>query len=151
MIRRPPDAWLVDELLALSGQDAPPVDVAAIARELGFELRERDQVEDAMLIRDTGEIFVKEGASQARQRFSIGHELGHYVKGHEVAFARARGLGDRPAERREADSSAARLLMPEEWVRRANAELDGNLFGLAQRFDVSVPAMQIRLRELGLT
>lgn len=135
----------------MGGQDAPPVDVDAIVSALGFELRERNQVEDALLIRDNGEIIVKTNSPPARQRFSVAHELGHYVKGHEVAFARARGLGDRPVERREADRFAARLLMPEDWLRWAHTELEGNAEALAERFQVSGPAMRLRLRELGLS
>jgi Zn-dependent peptidase ImmA (M78 family) len=148
--KRPPAKWLVEELLEVSGQDSAPVDVEVIARQLGFELRERQQPEDAVLIRDTGEIFLKADAPRSRRRFSIAHEIAHYILGHEVAYARARGQGDRPAERREADNFAAQLLMPDEWVAKAHAELGGDFDEMKSRFEVSPQSMRIRLEELRL-
>ena len=45
---------------------------------------------------------------------------------------------------------AAQLLMPEPLVRREAAAVKLNLHALARRFEVSVPAMKVRLQQLSL-
>ena len=48
-----------------------------------------------------------------------------------------------------ANEFASKLLMPEDSVRKAIAEGIRNLGMLAERFDVSSPAMKIRVQDLG--
>ncbi len=54
------------------------------------------------------------------------------------------------AREREADAFAAELLMPEHLVRHAVLEDGADARRLADRFEVSVAAMSLRLRRLGL-
>lgn len=147
---RPNDEWLVEELLALVDDAEPPVAVEQIAGKLGFEVRIRDDLQtDALLIRDTGEILVKRARSDGRMRFSVAHELGHFVKGHNVAYARARGGREPASERREADRFAAQLVIPTRLLLTEIAVVGSDPVVLAERFDVSVEAMRIRLSEIG--
>jgi len=104
--------------------------------------------------------------SPGRRRFTIAHEVGHLVLHVPVLH---KVFHDRPADIREVeeDAAAARLpehrrrereanvfarelLMPEPLVREQAEATGFNLPALAKRFDVSVPAMRLRLRLLKL-
>ena len=104
--------------------------------------------------------------SPGRRRFTIAHEIGHlvlHVPGTKEAFY------DRPADIREIDEGppgeelpalrkrereanvfARELLMPERLVDEQAHATGFNLPALANRFEVSVPAMRLRLRLLKL-
>lgn len=105
--------------------------------------------------------------SPRRRRFTIAHEIGHFrmhVPGRDGVFAdRAEDIielprnGASPAmlpplkqREREADAFARELLMPELLVTEHARATGFNLPALAERFDVSVPAIRLRLRLLGL-
>ena len=92
-----------------------------------------------------------------RFRFTIAHELGHWVchalEGADPAVSYCRPIdlteaADRSLER-EANVFAAELLMPEAAVRASWEEL-GSADALASRFDVSPSAMRWRLYSFGL-
>jgi Zn-dependent peptidase ImmA (M78 family) len=97
-----------------------------------------------------------------RQRFTIAHELGHYMlhkPGTYVdrAFYRNTESGSGTIkEEREANQFAAALLMPASWVEgeAQNHSLDlgddTSLVALAEEFGVSSQAMSFRLTNLGL-
>ena len=91
--------------------------------------------------------------SPVRRHFSFWHEVGHYVlhrDSWQLCRLPATGVRGTHAEReREADTFAASLLMPEDWVRESRSELR-DLSALARRFGVSSQAMARRLEELGL-
>jgi len=97
--------------------------------------------------------MVLHGSSgERRRRFTIAHEVGHFVL-HPGRLAPERGGAVSIAwqlQEREADRFAAELLMPESLVREAVLENGGDADRLADRFEVSRRAMQARLRELGL-
>lgn len=95
--------------------------------------------------------------SPGRARFTVAHELGHWYLHAENAddenFQRFCRDPDLRAERHqegEANRFAAGLLMPEELLRELAAASHFNLALLGKRFDVSVPAMRLRLTTLGL-
>jgi predicted transcriptional regulator len=102
--------------------------------------------------------------SPRRRRFTIAHEVGHWRlhvrPGAAVVFDRSEDItdvrlpGDERSQltRREAEANAfaRELLMPEPLVREQAAATGCNLPALAERFEVSVPAMRLRLRLLGL-
>ncbi|MEC5168553.1 Zn-dependent peptidase ImmA (M78 family) [Glaciihabitans sp. GrIS 2.15] len=100
-------------------------------------------------------IYVNEAHSPSRNRFTCAHELGHFVD------ATNRSLPPRAFDRDErasrgtdsdeiyANRFAAALLMPKIAIQRLVA--DGlNAEELARRFNVSLSAMELRLRNLGL-
>ncbi len=139
-----------------------PVNPFEIATAMGVRIREavlRDGI-SAMLIRDQGrdpEIVLAIGDSQQRQYFSCAHEIGHYVErvrtdpNGDFAFVDYRD--NRHADDLHelyANEFAANLLMPAAAVRQLREREGLGAIALAQRFDVSLSAMQTRLRLLGL-
>ncbi|HEV3000034.1 MAG TPA: ImmA/IrrE family metallo-endopeptidase [Solirubrobacteraceae bacterium] len=103
--------------------------------------------------------------SRGRRRFTIAHESGHWVLhvlGGQCSFScRPQDIAElSPAEaerkrelarqEREANAFASELLMPELLVHEQARATGCNLPALAERFDVSVPAIRLRLLTLGL-
>lgn len=94
-------------------------------------------------------IHVNATDSAVRQRFTIAHELGHLmlhplsVQYRDYITSSRGGLKERQANRFAVD-----LLMPEWLVRPAFRWLSGDLEQLADYFEVSKPAMEIRFQEL---
>lgn len=104
--------------------------------------------------------------SPGRRRFTIAHEIGHlvlHVSGTRKAFYDGPGdireidekpvgeeLPDLGRREREANAFARELLMPEPLVSEQAHATGFNLPALANRFEVSVPAMRLRLRLLKL-
>jgi len=99
--------------------------------------------------------------SRGRRRFTIAHECGHWVLhvlGAECAFCcRPGDVGDDTERKRElarqereANLFASELLMPELLVHEQARTTGRNLSAMAERFDVSVPAIRLRLLTLGL-
>src|SRR5260221_10056075 len=74
---------LAQDLLQRSGIDAPPVSVERIAFSLGVRIEPTDLWEECsgILVRteDSAVIGVNLMHHPNRQRFTIAHELGHYV------------------------------------------------------------------------
>jgi hypothetical protein len=92
------------------------------------------------------------GGGERRRRFTIAHEIGHFVLHPGRCRPERGGLVNEAmrAEEREADAFAAELLMPEHLVRQAVREQGADPIVLAERFQVSVKAMQVRLHRLRL-
>lgn len=91
----------------------------------------------------------------ARDRFTLAHELGHYVLHYlwnketigQPLMALRRG-SDRIEW--EANWFAAALLMPEASFRATFADCDGDLVRIARTYDVSPAAAEVRAKGLGL-
>ena len=143
---------------------SPPVPVETIANELGFVIMPYDFPDDTsgvLLIRpDAKVIGFNQNHSPARQRFSIAHELGHYLNGHEDFSVDGKGEKIRidgqfdwsdPQQRNEMEANefAAELLMPSDLIKR-DAASQGKLDArqLAERYEVSEQAMWIQLIDL---
>jgi Zn-dependent peptidase ImmA (M78 family) len=91
--------------------------------------------------------------SSARQRFTIAHELGHFVLGHGTSprdtsnvFSSSAG---NPIER-AANQFAAHLLMPADAIRMMISQGHSSTDALAKIFGVSTAAMSYHLVNLGL-
>lgn len=111
----------------------------------------------------TAKVYVNADDASARKRFTIAHELGHFVlhlSNREGEFIDDADNFRQPIEpdadwtlqRRqewEANVFAAALLMDADAVRKKWQEI-GDLEGMARWFQVSPQAMAIRLNELGL-
>jgi hypothetical protein len=147
---------------AAFGTPGPPVPVEAIAEDLlGLRLGEAELRVSGMLIPARREIWVDAAEareSPARRRFTIAHEIGHWVC--QVRAGRGAPVHCRPdpaagsaapgdPREREANVFAAELLMPEAPLRRAVAEGAGAP-ELERLFAVSPPAMAWRLYNLGI-
>jgi hypothetical protein len=145
--------------------DEVPVKLSTIARSLGVsikastlpagisgELRPDPDTAGKFIIR------VNRHDSPRRQRFTVAHELGHFLLHKDQIGS---GLSDdalyrsRLSDSREAEANrmAAEILMPQEkvneWLEKAEAlgveGIENTVSYLAERFDVSEAAMKIRL------
>lgn len=161
----------VEQLLKEKRINAAPVDVEALANSLGIEVKKTSSADDI-----SGFLLRREGVHPViginilhhpnRQRFTIGHELGHYVLNHKGELHVDRNMvrllrdatsstGEIPEEI-EANRFAAELLMPAEFLERDFEDLEGTDFlddrrmlQLAKRYRVSVQAMTRRLIDEG--
>ena len=94
--------------------------------------------------------------SRGRRRFTIAHEIGHFVlhaaRSQEAAtsFCRGSDLERSDSIEGEANRFAAALLMPEPLLEQEASSYGCNISLLAERFAVSVPAMKLRLLTLNL-
>jgi len=147
-----------------------PVPVDAIARAAGLDVRYAPTTDDVSgaLIRDgkAAVIAVNSAQHENRQRFTIAHEIGHFIlhKRTERHFDEdfridyRNSVSSEATERSEIEANgfAAALLMPENFLRRdlLRVELDESdpdpaIQTLAVRYKVSRRAMELRLLNLG--
>ena len=154
---------LRERYLTLFGGPEIPVAVESIAEDyLGLRIEQAYMDCSGMLLpaKRLIRINAAEGprneAPLRRFRFTIAHELGHWIchalEGADSAVSYCRPVdlteaADRSLER-EANVFAAELLMPESAVRSAWNEI-GDVNALASSFDVSPSAMTWRLYSFG--
>lgn len=104
------------------------------------------------------QIFIASHTAPDRNRFTIAHELGHYVLHYLLPLSdnkvmgkmKARRYGGKDRTEFEANWFAASFLMPEERFRSAYAATGNDLFEVAAQFRVSVSAALVRAKTLGL-
>ncbi|MGU3399217.1 ImmA/IrrE family metallo-endopeptidase [Brucellaceae bacterium D45D] len=138
----------------------PPVNVAAIADELGLAIFSADLAHNVsgVIVKDTSygtpsgfAIFVDSGESPQRQRFTAAHEIGHFLlhrhligDRHEDNYLlRSTGISNR--QEQQANQFAADLLMPRSLIEKAMQDGYTTVETLADLFQVSRIAMGIRL------
>lgn len=165
-VRRRPIRTLAKRLLKELNIKTAPVDVEQVAANLGVAIR-FEPAEDNLsgfLVRDIKNhkavIGVNETHSQVRQRFTIAHELGHFLlhEGEQLYVDRGVqiNLRDEAAsqgtilEEKEANLFAAELLMPAHFLKEDLADLDTldldrDIPKLAEHYKVSTQAMTFRL------
>lgn len=140
-----------------------PVPVFQILHEagLGPEFRSLDENISGWIERcqdSSYRVVVNAGHALVRQRFTAAHELGHYIYHLELLGS---GVGDTrayradstpfpnaqimPMHERQANSFAANLLMPRTVIADLKAAGVTAPEDLAERFEVSLHAMCIRL------
>jgi Zn-dependent peptidase ImmA (M78 family) len=164
----------VRRLLREHHVDEVPVPVEAIARSMGLPIVETAMDADVSgaLIRSGDLQGIAVNASQApvRKRFTIAHELAHFLLNHvdkdhvdwKFTVIRRDGRSSEAQDDQEiaANFFAANLLMPRDHLRRdvekfkgfdGEVQLgDAEIFMLARRYKVSDTAMRYRLQSLGL-
>ncbi len=140
-----------------------PVPVERISKLLGFEVVPFDFPDEiSAVIRITGKvkvIGVNKNQPETRQHFSIAHELGHYLSGHEnfdhgkntFVDPNKKYLDPQYRAEQEADEFAAELLMPEALMKKYVLEEKLEIPALAEKFQVSEQAMLIQMINLKLT
>jgi Zn-dependent peptidase ImmA (M78 family) len=163
---------LAERVLQESGAYRLPVPIESIADHLNLRATASD-LDDEMsgvLVFDgkRGAIAYNSSHASVRQRFTVAHEIGHYML--HVKNSTSKLFLDRytvyrrddqsshgnDREEIEANAFAAALLMPERLVRQEikkhDLDLDDedDLDVLAKRFSVSTTAMTFRLGNLGL-
>lgn len=151
-----------------------PVNIEAIIRGLGIEVRKDADLPPNISgqikrVGDRYEIASAKGEHYYRQRFSLAHELGHYVLHRSLI---GQGVDDDKKYRstaeghfyntsieldheRQANSFAASILIPEKLLKEKMSELAGYpsdqlVPKLYKAFQVSRSAMEWRLKNTGL-
>jgi Zn-dependent peptidase ImmA (M78 family) len=156
---------MVTALLEQHQQFKPPVRIERIAKALGVELRSGDLGDiSGVLVRsgETAVIGTNGTQSAQRQRFTIAHELGHYLlhegvtnhvdRTYRVNYRSAESSQATNVEEIEANYFAASILMPKKMMDELRAEEalddDFKVHQLAKQFQVSRHAMSLRLVNL---
>ena len=149
------------EVIQQAGITEPPVPVQQLAERCGVPVL-LEPFGDALsglvvVLEDHAVIGVNSLHAEVRQRFTIGHELGHHLLDHHDRFHIDLGPsaehGHPPGydwrSERAANDFAAELLMPAQLVHTA-FEGSQSATELAVEFEVSELAMGYRLVNLGL-
>lgn len=134
-----------------------PVNVYEISRKMGVELVSDPSlpVSGEFSLEEKNKPLIKVNTSESplRQRFTLAHELGHFVLNHGPAFRDpASNFSGNIWDKKEVEANrfAAALLMPEPAVRFfVDKEKITSTKELSQHFDVSSTAMIYRLKNLG--
>jgi hypothetical protein len=161
----------LDRFASTYPHEPPPVDVEELAGSL-CRLRIR-QIGDlaevpgapagpplsGLLLPQRFEIWVSQHEPWQRRRFSIAHEVGHFLlhtsaDDRDAVFCRVGDLRPDPdsperLRERQANRFAADLLMPPDLVEREVGRLGPDPIALAELFAVSDVAMGFRLVNLG--
>lgn len=148
-----------EKLLWGFGITAPEeIDLDAIAFELGIIVKRRKlDGADARLVaaNDRGVITVSVHTHPKRQRFSIGHEIGHWIRdsdGEEMLACSKADVSPRNqgAKNKEAEANvfSADLLLPPYLVRPMIGAREPTIdltLDIGKAFDTSIPATAIRI------
>lgn len=140
-----------------------PVNIEQICRACGVITYRRVMPDDlsGMIVKRATEknarAFIDSDEPAVRRRFTLAHELGHFIertvlaKDNEYGFSEVRMGGRRENDYFPheffADEFAGAILMPETKVREFKSE-GKSVQEMARLFDVSVSAMEMRLDNL---
>lgn len=151
--------------LAIAGRflDTAPVNLLAMAEALGLQVNMEadlpDDISGSIIRGGDGaagyRIDVNRRHSVYRKRFTLAHEISHYLLHREQI---GDGIRDNAMYRSslsdflevQANRNAAQILMPSSLVRRVYGAGLRWVAGLSQAFQVSDEAMRIRLKQLRL-
>ena len=156
---------MVEALLDQHGQQEPPVRIERITKGLGVEIRSGDLGDVSGMIVRSGEgaiIGVNSTQVRQRQRFTIAHELGHFLlhedlvnhvdHNYRINYRSAESSLATNVDEIEANFFAASILMPKQFLDDLHAyealDSDTEVASLAKQFDVSRHAMSLRLANL---
>ena len=164
----------IERLVERLGLQTAPIDVEQLAANVGLRIIATDDlgadISGLLVSRDgAASIAVRKTDPLVRRRFTIAHEIGHFVLRHymtrnelvhadqhkQVMYRSPKASEGLDPLEVQANQFAASLLMPSKLVREEAARLQRPLFEddvklLAGRFKVSEQAMTIRLTTLGL-
>lgn len=150
-----------------------PVPVVDIAKKLGLAIYEIDMPkiegvvpsgalipntikdDEGKIIPNGWTILINEKETHTRKRFTIAHEIGHFLIHKDKAFIDNFSSGEifyrtgNSIQEKEANYFAANLLMPEDKVKEI-WKLSSGPAEMADKFDVSEISMTFRLTNLNL-
>jgi Zn-dependent peptidase ImmA (M78 family) len=155
------------ELLEKYGHGKPPIDVVRLCQQLNIELAVEeleDEISGVLMVQEQPVIVVNRSHSRARQRFTIAHEIGHFVLHRtpkdavfvdRAALQFRNQVSSKGLDPNEvaANHFAAALLMPHSMLEADLRSIDESITAvhvirLAKKYGVSEQAMNIRLARL---
>lgn len=153
-----------EQLLERVGIAQIPIPIDEIVRSLGIRVsRAPSQDFSGLIIRKDGHALIGVNSNEplVRQRFTVAHELGHFVLHPQqdafVDFRKETKRGEpRDPKERHADMFAAALLMPRKSLLRDFKRLAKDGYSdevadtLARQYNVSADAMRYRLLNLSV-
>jgi Zn-dependent peptidase ImmA (M78 family) len=166
-----------NELLKNLNIGSPPVPIKDIVEDLGLSVISydlSDEVSGILVIEnDKGSIGFNPKNSKGRQRFTIAHELGHYVLHRQLKSEKSEVFIDKDfivkyrsqkvyteseiRQEQEANMFAAALLMPKEMLQSELSKKDyydlpetDFITAMAKIFEVSIQAMTYRISNANL-
>lgn len=152
-----------EEILREISIDKAPVPIEEVAKKLGIKIRRAPSKKfSGMLIRRDMQslIGVNSDETPVRQRFTIAHELGHFLlHSNSKTFVEHRGNEEntvRDLKEMQANMFAAAILMPRKMLEKdlkviaKEGILDEHVQFFATRYQVSEKAMNFRLINLGM-
>lgn len=162
-LRRKRPGAAAEAILRMTDIHEPAIDPREVARRLEipvFDWSLGDEISGIFVCFDgRTAIGVNEEHPPVRQRFTIAHELGHFVYSDRDAIVfdylgRERGFSFEMSESADSETTAnqfaADLLMPAIWVRLDFEQYGADLSILRRRYGVSEQAMWFRLLNLHL-
>lgn len=137
------------------GSESLPVPIQEVVKKFGLNVVEFDfpNALSGVLKKERMVIGVNKNHPEVRQRFTIAHELGHFLLGHEISQGEDMidDDFDKPVHKeREANIFASQILIPEKLLKDEVAKNKINLKNLSEMFNVSEQAVTIRLLESNL-
>lgn len=157
-----PDARLKAQgILKMYKISTPPIKVEEVAEYLGFKVVPFDFPENisaiTKIIDGVKVIGVNKKHHSSRRRFSVAHELGHFLCGHEtythettIVEPEKKYSDPRYQQEKEADEFAAELLMPESMLKIDVLQNRLKAEDIARKYEVSEQALWIQLVGLKL-
>jgi len=146
-----------------------PLKLGQLAKELGVQIKVSSLGTgiSGQITNENGSYVIRVNRHEARerQRFTIAHELSHFLLHRHVIDNSSDGIRDNILYRSgeperieyEANRLAADIVMPMEQVKKVLADdfggvvTEGTIESLAARFQVSKAAMEIRLSTMSAT
>ncbi len=134
----------------------PPVPIIDIATAMGIEVYKADMQAYGLVRKDemdeSASIVVRRGDPSTRTRFTIAHEIGHLMLHKFDTIHRDGPISEVELtdQEREANTFAAKLLMPEALVRMVGRIVGFNAYKVGEIFGVSSTAMELRFKELNV-
>ena len=150
-----PLSEIVDLIISASGQVAPPVDLSKIVGLwAGLKVTVDDLDGEGYMIQlggRSGEIFVRRSTMLPRRRFTVAHELGHWVL---ALSPEAISEMTRSQVEQWCDEFARELLIPRPWLQASLELLESRslasvVSGLPAAFQVSPKPMWIQCSHHG--
>ncbi|MCX6238799.1 MAG: ImmA/IrrE family metallo-endopeptidase [Bacteroidia bacterium] len=163
---------ITSQILTEFNSNELPIPIKKIAERLGIKIHTYDlgdNISGVLVInQDQGFIGINPKEPSVRQRFTMAHELGHFLlhknssdsifidKEYKVLFRDQKSATGENKREQEANAFAASILMPRklliEQIQNHFLDLTDEVVvkQLAKMFDVSVIAMTIRISNLSL-
>jgi Zn-dependent peptidase ImmA (M78 family) len=133
-------------------------DIVEILFGIKVHVAELDRATSGYIER-TGEnewvIYINQYENEQRQKFTIAHELGHFIKHRDILLSGSHVdqvlfRDDQNSQiEMEASQFAADLLMPEDKFKEYITEGYNTIDKLSEKFDLSAPAVRYRAYKLG--